>query len=340
MLPGRWRTQTTMTKSTDREIETGGLGMLIMGEVHTGMLHNSTAVSPDAASRLLALVEGAPVRRVDRPVACAISPDTVTGVDCELPGTTGAKARGVGTIISRVVVTGGRVVQGSAFVEIRPGVAGRRLPWFHYLARPGVVELLSKAETEHLAAGFLGADPTRPELLDLGGIGGRAMDGVQTSSALDHRPVLKSSRTCLRWTVETVTKARSISLTIHGDRLRTVRLRVPQLEVSAAAGLCEDLALHDWLLTTLLTQVAWARVGSGPRSEVVERLRPAIENLFHLWMPAARVDTQLTDLWAALDSQPGGLTRQWQTTVDRIRDQVALAVAEVAHRASAATDRR
>ncbi|HET8660482.1 MAG TPA: SCO2521 family protein [Micromonosporaceae bacterium] len=314
------------------------MDVLIIGEVRTGMLHHSTAVSPDAASRLLAFVESAPVCRVDRPIAYAISPDVVTGVDCDLPCTTGAKARGVGTIISRVVVTGGRVIQGSAFAEIRPGVAGRRLPWFHYLARPGVVELLSRVETEHLAAGFLSADPARPELLDLGGIGGRAMDGVQASPALDHRPVLKSSRTCLRWTVETSTKARSISLAIHGDWLRTVRLRVPQLGVSAVAGLCEDLALHDWLLTTLLTQVAWARVGTGPRSDVVRRLQPAIDSLFHLWMPAARVDPQLTDLWAALDRQPGGLTHQWRATVDRVRDQLALATVDVLLSPSAATD--
>lgn len=306
--------------------------MLIVGEVQTGMLHHSTAVSPDVASRLLTFVEGMAVRRSDRPIAYAVSPDTVTGVDCDLPSTTGAKARGVGTVISRVSVTGGRVIQGSAFVGVRPGDARRRLPWSYYLARPGIVELLGKAEMRHLSDGFLTVDPANSGLLDLTGIGGRAMDEVQASPLLDHRPELKSARTRLRWSFETVLDTVSIGLTVHADRLRTVRLRLPREDASAVAGLCEDLALHDWLLTTLLNQVASARVGAARRAEVVERLRPAVDHLLHLWMPAVRVDTKLVDLWAALDRQPGGLTRQWQTTVDRIRDQLALAAVEICNR--------
>ncbi|HET6213568.1 MAG TPA: SCO2521 family protein [Micromonosporaceae bacterium] len=313
-----------------------------MGEVHTGLLQHSAAVSADFALRLLTPVPGVRARRVDRPIAYAVSPDTVTGVDCELPSA-GAKVRGVGSIVSRVAITGGHVVQGSAFVRVRRGVAGRRLPWSHYMAAPGIVETMAKVDSDQLAAGFLA--PAKPlDVLDIGAIGARAMDMVQSSPMLDHNILLKSSRTRLRWAIETLGAGAepagavtgsspqapplSVTFTVRGDGIRTVLLRAGQIDPSAVAALCEDLALHDWLLTTLLAHVGQARIGTAPRSAVVKRLQPTIDYLLHLWMPAARVDAALADLWLCLDRQPG-LTRQWQATVDRVRDQLALATVEV-----------
>lgn len=52
-------------------------------------------------------------------------------------------------------------------------------------------------------------------------------------------------------------------------------------------------------------------------------LSPLVEHLLHLWMPRARVDRSLTAPWESLEQEPG-FTRQWQTQVQRIRDQLAL----------------
>jgi hypothetical protein len=56
---------------------------------------------------------------------------------------------------------------------------------------------------------------------------------------------------------------------------------------------------------------------------VVQRLRPAVEHLLHLWMPAARGDEAGAALWAGLERRPG-LARQWDALVHRVRDQLAL----------------
>lgn len=92
---------------------------------------------------------------------------------------------------------------------------------------------------------------------------------------------------------------------------------------SAAASLCEDLALHDWLLTTLVGMVERSRLGSADGRDAVTALRPAVDHLLHLWMPKARADRALGPLWEVLEREPG-FTRQWQTLVQRIRDQLAL----------------
>ena len=53
------------------------------------------------------------------------------------------------------------------------------------------------------------------------------------------------------------------------------------------------------------------------------RVGAHIQHLLHLWMPAARVEEELVELWERLERRPG-LSRQWQTAVNRIRDEVAV----------------
>jgi hypothetical protein len=65
-----------------------------------------------------------------------------------------------------------------------------------------------------------------------------------------------------------------------------------------------------------------SRIGGESRAHTVERLRPAIDHLLHLWMPAARVSQDLLELWDYLERWPG-FSRQWRVSVDRIRDQIA-----------------
>ncbi|WP_433500456.1 SCO2521 family protein [Sphaerimonospora sp. CA-214678] len=303
-----------------------------MGEVHTGLLQNSGEVTASACDRLLGLLAGQTVRVSRRPIVHAMSPDRLTGVDCHLPSASRSRVRGVGTVLTRCSITGGRVVQGSSYVRIVRATVDRRLPWSHYLARPGVVEVLGKAKAHDLADGFTdeadGHDgmPARRDspgspLLDLGAISGRFVDLVQSSPLLDRRAPFKIPRTRLRWVAES--GEQGIRFTLRNDRSRTLRLVHGGGFTPSVADLCEDLALHDWLLTTLLVIVERALTGGAPRSEAVARLTPAVDHLLHLWMPAARVDQAFAPLWESLERHPG-FTRQWRSLVNRVRDQISM----------------
>lgn len=299
--------------------------MLTLGEVHTGLLQNSTSVSQAMSLRLLALVLGERVRQSTRPMAYAVSPDRLTGVDCRLPTVSKARVRAVGTVVSRAAITGGHVLQGSTFTRVVKGTADRRLPWSHYMSRPGVVETVGKADREDLADGFTETKQELPNL-DLGAVSDRLMDEVQVAEGLDRRPPFRMARTQLRWVVAHHTSPAQpsrIRFSIDNDTLRTIAIEVDVDDPRAVATFCEDLALHDWLLTTLLEIVERSQIGNGARARVIDRLRPAIDYLLHLWMPAARVGEAVLPLWESLERQPG-FTKQWRALVNRIRDQVAV----------------
>jgi hypothetical protein len=82
-------------------------------------------------------------------------------------------------------------------------------------------------------------------------------------------------------------------------------------------------ALHDWLLSTLVEMVHKAALGIAGRAEALDRLVPAIDHLLHLWMPGARADELTEGIWAVLERR-GGFSRQWETLVHRIRDQLSV----------------
>ncbi|MGW5260793.1 SCO2521 family protein [Microbispora sp. NPDC004025] len=308
--------------------------MLVMGEVHTGLLQNSGEISESTCRQVLGITAGETVRVSRRPIVHALSPERLTGVDCPLPAASRSRVRGVGTVVSRCAVTGGRVAQGSSYVRVVRSETDRRLAWSHYLARPGVVEVLGKAKAADLAEGFTG-DPA-PGCLDLGAVSGRFLDLVQASPLLDRRAPFKIPRTSLRWVAETGEP--SIRFTLHTEHERTLRLTHPGPFTPAVVDLCEDLATHDWLLTSLLVIVERARIGTTPEAQAVARLAPAIDHLLHLWMPAARVEEWLTPFWDSLERRPG-FTRQWRSLVDRVRDQVAMNTLALLS-ASAETGRR
>ncbi|GAA3779093.1 SCO2521 family protein [Plantactinospora mayteni] len=299
--------------------------MLTLGEVHTGLLQNSSSLSLENTAQLLDFLVGQRVRRSERPIAYAVSPDQLTGVDCRLPTRTGSRTRGVGTVVSHAAVTGGHVLQGSTYTRLDRAASNRRLIWSHYLSRPGWVETIGKVDIRDVARGFLG--PTyQPQTLNLGAISARLIDAVQSSSRLDRRPPFRTKRTRLRWAVlpaaDPGTEPHG-KFRIESDTLRTLELTAPQESVPALVEFCEDLALHDWLLTTLLSLIEFSLTGPGTRAQKIDRLRPAIDCLLHLWMPAARLDESVLPVWRDLEHRPG-FTRQWQTSVTRIRDQVTL----------------
>ncbi|OLB81335.1 MAG: hypothetical protein AUI14_03805 [Actinobacteria bacterium 13_2_20CM_2_71_6] len=300
----------------------------MLGEVNTGLLQHSTSVSSATSSDILRLRPGEPVRWSLRPSPYAVSPDLLTGVDCRLPTRADMQTRCVGTATSRAVLVGGRILQGSASVRIGRSRRNRRLPWSYYLSRPGCVESVGKLVPRDVAAGFA-APGQHPETVNLGAIGARAMNTVQEAAELDRQTPFRMARTRLRWIVVPAgpDEEASVSFAIDGESRRTLLIRLGvDLDTGQAhriAELCEDLALHDWLLTALSELIERSRIGAETAEKVVARLKPAIDDLLHLWMPAARVDRSLRALWESLERRPG-FSRQWTASVNRVRDQVAL----------------
>ncbi|WP_077798780.1 SCO2521 family protein [Streptomyces sp. JHA26] len=309
--------------------------VLACGEVRTCLLPTRQALDIRAAAQLLGLRADERVLLSERPNLYARSPDTLTGVDCPLPSANGARVRAVGTVVARAALTEGRVLQVSAHFRVPAAGPDQRRPWGHYLVRPGVVEPLGRLPREAVAQGVLGGG--RHGDLDAGLIADGLLTRLLRHPLLDHRPPLRSRPTRLRWAALPAPPGEGPSIerfTLAEDELRTVLLRVPEDTAGAdLAALCDDLALHDWLLTTLVRMLDGIRLGGGPEHglAVVEALRPAVHHLLHLWMPRARVPQELAALWDPLEERPG-FTRQWRTLVQRIRDQLTLHAIPSAHR--------
>lgn len=300
---------------------------LTIGTVRTGLLRHSSAVSQDLAARLLRLVASEHVARAERPRTYAVSPELLTGVDCALPSHNGSQVRGVGTLASRATITGGRILQSSTYTTVVRAERSYRQPWAHYLARPGVVEAIGKCSLEDTAAGFT-ADGRGSRGIATTVIADRAMDRVQSSLLLDGKRPFAAPRTTLHWSFETASfsgKAGSgrLKFVIVNDELRTLRLVSDETPLEVALAFCEDVALHDWLLSTLLTLIDRAGFGQGGWDRAISRIRPAVDHLLHLWMPGARFPEEFAPLWSSLDKHLG-FTRQWEISVNRIRDQLSL----------------
>jgi hypothetical protein len=298
--------------------------MLTLGAIRTGLLLNSSAIPQNALAGVLRLMPGERVRTSERPIGYGVSAEVLTGVDCSLTAASGAKARGVGTVATRAVITGGRIVQGSSYTGLVESDVGYRRPWSYFLGRPGTVETINKIAWDDLARGLM-TDRQRSPDINLEAICDRILDRVQRSPNLDRSPPFKAARTTLRWLLR---KDRNrdtdhLSFTIVDSSLRLAELRLTDHALPAVLQLCEDLALHDWLLTTLVGMIERSNMGSEERSYVLTKVRPAVDHLLHLWMPGAHVDSRLMPLWHSLDKHPG-FTTQWEASVNRIRDQLTL----------------
>ncbi|WP_328934031.1 MULTISPECIES: SCO2521 family protein [unclassified Streptomyces] len=308
--------------------------VLACGEVRTGLLPSFQALDGRAAAQLLRLRADEHVRVSERPNLYALSPEVLTGVDCRLPTANGAKVRAVGTVAARAALTEGRVLQSTAYFSAPAAGPDVRRPWGHYLVRPGVVEPFGKLPEQATAEGVLRGGG-RGEL-DLGMIAEGLLAQLVRHPLLDHKAPFKSRRTHLRWAARQAPEGEDASLdrfTLAEDGLRTVELRVPEgTETAAVAGLCEDLALHDWLLTTVVHMLENSRLGAADGPAAVLALRPAVDHLLHLWMPRAHVDRTLGHLWDVLEREPG-FSRQWENLRQRIRDQLAIQAIPLLHQA-------
>ncbi len=297
--------------------------MSVVGEIRTSLVQTAAALDDEEVVAMLDVLPGRFVQRISRPVPYAASPERFVGVDCSLalPART---IRAVGTVGHRTIITGGHVIQGSAAAQIRSGTDGRRLPWSHYLASPGRLETIGKGEPDDAARTFLSTDPGEPHLLDLGSIADQAVDRPQEVSDLDHRPPLRAPRGRLLWSAVFGGHRTSVHLHLEEGAIRTVSLLLPAGTDPAGARLfCEDLALHDWLLTTVDQVVRRSGIGRQPSAAIVDRLRPAIDHLLHLWSPGARRTSPAAELWPAVE-EATGLDQQWQILRARVRDQLAL----------------
>ncbi|ABW16225.1 conserved hypothetical protein [Parafrankia sp. EAN1pec] len=335
---------------------------MLVGEVRTTLLQNSHRVGATTVAALLDIVPGGRVRSATRPVAHAFSPDVRVGVHCPLATISGTRADGAGTAVARASVTGGTVLQASTRARLTRAAGERRLPWSHYVANPGIIEVAGRTDTDDLAAGFL-TTQTRASL-DLGAVSSRLLSRVQRRPGIDRVTSLRARRTQLRFAVTwrssdsavlpqllgaqrrisdfpsvptgsaesfhrnsepaASVSPVSVEFTIQDETLRTLRLRLGRCDPSDVVAACEDLALHDWLLSTVESLLDNSRIGVDSAQEVVRRFRPVIDHLLHLWMPGARVAEELAEVWAALERRPG-FSREWSSLVGRIRDQLALA---------------
>ncbi|MEV8503494.1 SCO2521 family protein [Actinoplanes sp. NPDC051475] len=307
--------------------------MLIVGEVHTGLLRGRDPATLEEARRMAELVAGEAVLVSQRPIEYVRSPAAPVGVDCELvaPGT-GRRLRGVGTVLGRSAITGGHVVQGSACTTLVPGSGSARRPWSYYLTCPGVIETLGRPRWPEVADA-LAAPGAAPGTLDLGGIAGRAVDSVQRSRR-QGRSRLPSARTRLRWVATPGAGPVGVRFGLCRDDVRLLRLSIPEASAETVAAVCEDVALHDWLLTTLIEIVRKAAIGTLDRAEALSRLHPAVDYLLHVWMPDARGADLAGEVWALLERHPG-FSRQWSTLVNRIRDQLSVGAVTALAAASA-----
>lgn len=299
-------------------------GALTIGEVRTGFLRHSTSFSPAASSILLDLVPGEQVRHASRPRAYAISPESLTGVDCSMPSLSGRQVRGVGTVASRVTLTGGRILQACSYTTIVRAERDFRQPWSHYLGRPGAVEFLGKMNVDDAASGFA-EDDDGFQGIELGAIAEHAMNNLQNSSMLDGKLPVKVPRGSWRWAFQCPEPGGRylFRFKILKDGTRLMRLSAPGHDIADLMDLVEDMALHDWLLSTVEGIVERAELGSGPTEKMLIRVRPVIDHVLHHWMPGARVKQDLLPLWDSLD-RVQGLTRQWDILVNRVRDQLAM----------------
>ncbi len=296
--------------------------MILLGEIQTGLLRNSAALSAGSAAAVLGVRAGETARYGERPVRFAISPDVLTGVDCTLASPS-TKPRGIGTARSRATIIGGQMLLSSSYVAVVPASGTKRLPWSHYLAKPGTLEVIGKWTAPALCDGFLEAT-VPPPTLDLGAMNARLVRQVQSHGLLDARAPFRAQATRFRWAAAMALEGHGCLFHVQHNGMRTINLQATWDDPRHLAEICEDIALHDWLLITIGKLLDQSMIGQAARKEVVSRLQPALDFMMHLWLPGLRPGTRAQPIWDGLENHLG-FSRQWQASVDRIRDQLSLA---------------
>jgi len=313
-----------------------GSALAVLGEIHTCLLPSSAVLDTPAIVELLSGVQpGSTITSRERPVPLVISPSRIEGVDCYLIPVSGRRIHVIGTVASHAVVTGGRVLQSSSQTRVMRSQESSRQPWSHYLSRPGTIDAISRLGTEparRLADGHLGS--SGPQQLDLTSITQRMSTFIRVDPELDQNMPFHAGTTRLRWAIEVDCDENTVprfSFRLdNSETLRSVRLTVADRDIAAAQRFCEDLALHDWLLTA----IGQAANRFGPHTQaadtVLNQLAPVLDQLVPLWMPGAHTPPGLRRPWSDLEADPG-FTRQWTARVGQLRDRMTTATLQVLH---------
>ncbi|MET8649547.1 SCO2521 family protein [Nocardia aurea] len=299
--------------------------MAVFGEVCTALLPTTEALRRGEVEELLELNPDSRMQWRERPLSLGISPSTLHGVDCQLVAPAHPTIHAIGTVATRAVVVGGRVVQSSAHCVVVRSAFDKRQGWAHYLNRAGVLEVVTRIgseTTKRMAEGFLGT--TGKGALDLttytdgllGDIGMRRLG----------RAPLRTGTTRLRWAARVgEVDAPQVAFRLQDDILRTVLVVVPSgEELSAAQRFCEDLAVHDWLLTAVTDAVERADL-AGPGAAAADIIGPVLHHLAHLWVPGAHTPPELRGLWGQLREEPD-FTAGWRATIDHLRNRMLLSI--------------
>lgn len=316
--------------------------LVVLGEIRTCLLPHSMTLDGQTTDELLATVAGATVLRRERPGPLAFSPRRATGVDCHLGwgATATATARVVGTVASSVVLVGGRLVQLSSHTTVVRAQQKRRRPWSHYISRVGVTEVIGEvpdhsAAHRELVAGYFA--PPGPNTLDLASICARHLDDLRSSPLLDQRPQLRAPTTRLRWTAVVGGNAGpAVSLRLEDELCRALRVTVREAtDLPDALRLCQDIAVHDWLLTVIDARV---RAAEGlDDGQQVTVLAPVLEHLAHLWMPGAQVPAAMRAPWRDLQAA-ANFSKQWTARVEQVQRRIEVATYYAARGASPSGD--
>ncbi len=302
---------------------------MVLGEIRTGLLPHSLTLDSLSTDELLATVAGATVVRRERPCPLAFSPRRATGVDCHLgwSATASATARVVGTVASTAILVGGRIAQLSSHTTVVRAQQKKRMPWSHYIGRIGVTEIIGElpdhsVADKELAAGYFA--PRGDTTLDLSSICARHLDDLRSSTLLDQRPPLRAPTTRLRWSaVIGGSTGPAVSLRVEDKESRTLRVTVKDAtDLPDALRFCEDVAVHDWLLTVIDARVRSAEAFDDGRQVAI--LAPVLEHLTHLWMPGAQVPTAMRAPWRDLQTA-AGLSKQWTARVEQIQRRIDVA---------------
>ncbi|MDA1359142.1 SCO2521 family protein [Glycomyces luteolus] len=316
-----------------------------MGEIHTALLPHSRPLTPEEARAALSLAVGETVVQWARPVPHTASPTLLHGVDCRLPlgpkpdshhtdeDDRNGSLWAVGSVASRAVLTGGHLLQGSAWASVSLSKHPRRMPWSHYLARPGALETIGNFDARRLAAGFLVAEnrKARAELLDAAAIARHSIHHVLSRPGLDQRPPVKTGSTRLRWAaVVDPAESGAVAFRLVGNERRRLLMVTGRVDPEEVATAAEDLAIHDWLLTAVAARIALAKIGDDLR-HTLRTLRPVVDHLLHLWAAGARTSRAMQFMWEALEPRPG-LNRQWASMVERVRSQIDYSAADLSMR--------
>ena len=314
-------------------------GALVLGAVETCLVQNTAALTDEVGRELLELVRGRTVSRVDYPVKRAVSPEQLEGVDCRLRLNGKGRARGIGTVAWHAVLSGGRVLQGSAYSRLVAATADYRRTWDHYLRQPGVVEVIGKHDSVALEDGYLDvADgpSDAAESLDIGAIGKKAINAVHgpmDEKRLDYRTPLNTIPGQLRWAafLQQGGRQRVGIRKEAGKNSYSLRLAGGPDDLRTFVRFAEDLALHVWLLA-----VAASANEKAARGEAARVVPVFMDELYGLWLPAR--GPVLRRLWAGVLDVTGYQDR-WEIEINRLNSKAPSGREVIGFRRSPARDR-